>query len=71
MTREQTRKLQNYTALSLSGLAALFGLFFWLVFILGESWSTASAALKWDLFFKDGVPAGHDGRGSGTPSSAS
>ena len=62
MTREQTRKLQNYTALSLSGLAAFVGLF-WLVFILGDVLVHGIGALKMDLFFNDGVPAGATGGG--------
>ena len=62
MTHEQNRKIQNYAALSLSGLAALFGLF-WLVFILGDVLVHGIGALRMDLFFKDGVPAGMTGGG--------
>jgi phosphate transport system permease protein len=62
MTREQTRKITNYTALSLSGLAAFFGLF-WLVFILGDVLVHGIGALRFDLFFKDPVPAGMQGGG--------
>src|SRR5512139_1373028 len=62
MTREQTRKIQNYAALSLSGLAALFGLF-WLVFILGDVLVNGIGALRLDLFFSDAVPAGMTGGG--------
>ena len=62
MTREQYRKITNYTALTLSGLAALFGLF-WLVFILGDVLVHGIGALRIDLFLKDPVPAGMQGGG--------
>lgn len=62
MTREQVRKIENYFALSLSGLAALFGLF-WLVFILGDVLVHGIGALTLDLFLKDPVPAGMAGGG--------
>jgi phosphate transport system permease protein len=62
MTREQTRKITNYIALSLSGLAAFFGLF-WLVFILGDVLVHGIGALRLDLFFNDPVPAGMTGGG--------
>jgi phosphate transport system permease protein len=62
MTREQTRKIQNYAALSLSGLAAFFGLF-WLVLILGDVLVHGIGALKLSLFFNDPVPAGVTGGG--------
>ncbi len=62
MTREQTRKIENYIALSLSGLAALAGLF-WLVFILGDVLVHGLGALTPDLFLKDAVPAGMTGGG--------
>jgi phosphate transport system permease protein len=62
MTREQTRKIQNYAALSLSGLAAFFGLF-WLVLILGDVLIHGIGALKFSLFFNDPVPAGVTGGG--------
>jgi phosphate transport system permease protein len=62
MTREQYRKITNYTALSLSGLAALFGLF-WLVFILGDVLVKGIGALNLDLFLHDAVPAGMTGGG--------
>jgi phosphate transport system permease protein len=62
MTREQTRKIQNYAALTLSGLAAFFGLF-WLVFILGDVLTNGISALRLDLFFNDPAPAGVAGGG--------
>jgi phosphate transport system permease protein len=62
MTHEQTRKIQNYTALTLSGLAALFGLF-WLVFILGDVLINGISALRLGLFFNDSAPAGVTGGG--------
>src|SRR5512145_2852120 len=62
MTREQYRKITNYTALSLSGLAALAGLF-WLVFILGDVLIHGIGALRLDLFLRDPVPAGMTGGG--------
>jgi phosphate transport system permease protein len=62
MTREAYRKMTNYAALSLSGLAALFGLF-WLVFILGDVLVHGIGAFRIDLFFQDPVPAGMAGGG--------
>lgn len=62
MTREQIRKIEGFTALSLSGIAALFGLF-WLVFILGDVLVHGIGALRPDLFLKDPVPAGMTGGG--------
>jgi len=62
MTREQYRKIVNYAALSLSGLAAAFGLF-WLVFILGDVLVHGISGLRLDLFLKDPVPAGIPGGG--------
>ena len=62
MTREYYRKMTNYAALSLSGLAAAFGLF-WLVFILGDVLVHGIGALRLDLFLQDPVPAGVDGGG--------
>jgi len=70
MTHEQTRKIQNYAALTLSGLAALVGLF-WLVFILGDVLTNGISALRLDLFINDSAPAGVAGGASGMPSSAS
>ena len=62
MTREQYRKITNYAALSMSGLAAAFGLF-WLVFILGDVLVHGIGGLRLDLFLKDPVPAGMPGGG--------
>ena len=62
MTREQIRKIEGFTALSLSGIAALFGLF-WLVFILGDVLVHGIGALRFELFLNDPVPAGADGGG--------
>ena len=62
MTREHYRKIINYFALSLSGLAALAGLF-WLVFILGDVLVHGIGALRLDLFLQDPVPAGMTGGG--------
>jgi len=62
MNREQTRKIQNYAALSLSGFAAFVGLF-WLVLILGDVLIHGIGALKLSLFFNDPVPAGVAGGG--------
>ena len=62
MTREHYRKIINYVALSLSGLAALAGLF-WLVFILGDVLIHGIGALRLDLFLQDPVPAGMTGGG--------
>ena len=62
MTREHYRRITNYAALTLSGLAALFGLF-WLVFILGDVLVHGIGAFRLDLFFQDPVPAGVAGGG--------
>jgi phosphate transport system permease protein len=62
MTREQRRKIESFLALGLSGLAALFGLF-WLVFILGDVLVHGIGALNPGLFFNDPVPAGQTGGG--------
>lgn len=62
MTREHYRKITNYAALSMSGLAAAFGLF-WLVFILGDVLVHGIGGLRLDLFLKDPVPAGMSGGG--------
>ncbi len=62
MTREQIRKIEGFTALTLSGIAALFGLF-WLVFILGDVLVHGIGALRLELFINDPVPAGADGGG--------
>lgn len=62
MTRENYRKITNYAALSLSGLAAFAGLF-WLVFILGDVLVHGVGALTPGLFLQDPVPAGVAGGG--------
>jgi len=62
MKREHYRKIINYFALSLSGLAALAGLF-WLVFILGDVLVHGIGGLTPDLFLQDPVPAGTTGGG--------
>jgi phosphate transport system permease protein len=56
------RKIEGMVAISLSTLAAIFGLF-WLVFILGDVLVNGIAALNLDLFFNDPAPAGVDGGG--------
>lgn len=58
----QKRRLTNIIALSLSGLAALAGLF-WLVFILWDVIIHGIGALRPELFLKDPVPAGAAGGG--------
>ncbi len=60
--RERARKIESFIALSLSTLAALFGLF-WLVFILGDVLVEGVGALNLDLFIKDPVPPGIEGGG--------
>lgn len=62
MTLEQTRKIKNVIALSLSGLAAFVGLF-WLVFILWDVLAHGIGALRLELFLNDPVPAGVSGGG--------
>lgn len=62
MTLEQTRKIKNVIALSLSGLAAFVGLF-WLVFILWDVLAHGIGALRLELFLNDPVPAGMSGGG--------
>lgn len=62
MTRERWRRLESVTALSLSSLAALFGLF-WLVFILGDVLIHGFRALTPALFLNDPAPAGVEGGG--------
>ncbi len=56
------RKIEGMVAISLSTLAALFGLF-WLVFILGDVLYNGISALNLDLFLNDPAPAGVDGGG--------
>ncbi|MDA8077685.1 MAG: phosphate ABC transporter permease PstA [Nitrospiraceae bacterium] len=62
MTREKVRKIEGIIALSLSTLAALFGLF-WLVFILGDVLLHGMKALSPSLFTSDPAPAGVEGGG--------
>jgi len=62
VTRERKRKIESFIALSLSTLAALFGLF-WLVFILGDVLIKGSEALTPALFLNDPVPPGMAGGG--------
>jgi phosphate transport system permease protein len=62
MTREQTRKVEGYIALTLSTLAALVGIF-WLVFILGDVLVHGIRALNLSLFINDPVPPGVEGGG--------
>ena len=62
MTREQWRKAEGFTALLLSTLAALLGLF-WLVFILGDVLVHGIKALNMGLFVNDPTPPGVDGGG--------
>ena len=62
MTREQWRKAEGFTALLMSTLAALLGLF-WLVFILGDVLVHGIKALNLGLFINDPVPPGVDGGG--------
>ncbi|HLB05246.1 MAG TPA: phosphate ABC transporter permease PstA [Thermodesulfobacteriota bacterium] len=62
MTRERVRKIQSLVALSMSTLAAVFGLF-WLVFILGDVLAHGMKALNLTLFTMDPAPPGVDGGG--------
>jgi phosphate transport system permease protein len=62
MTREQQRKIEGVTALTLSTLAAILGLF-WLVFILGDVLVHGIKALTPGLFLNDPVPPGVEGGG--------
>jgi len=62
MTREQKRKIEGSIALSLSTMAAFFGLF-WLVFILGDVLVHGIKALNLGLFMNDPAPAGVEGGG--------
>ncbi|MEC4685032.1 MAG: phosphate ABC transporter permease PstA [Nitrospirota bacterium] len=62
MKRERKRKIESFIALSLSTLAALFGLF-WLVFILGDVLIEGIEALSPALFLNDPVPPGMAGGG--------
>jgi phosphate transport system permease protein len=62
MTIVQRRKIRGVMAMTLSALAALFGLF-WLGFILGDVLVKGFSALNLDLFFNDPAPAGDEGGG--------
>ncbi len=62
MRREKRRKIESYIALSLSTLAALFGLF-WLIFILGDVLIEGIGALNPGLFINDPTPPGVEGGG--------
>ncbi len=62
MTHEQKRKIEGWSALTLSSLAAASGLF-WLVFILGDVIVHGIGALNIGLFFNDPTPAGVEGGG--------
>jgi phosphate transport system permease protein len=62
MNIQARRKAENYIALFLSFLAAVFGLF-WLVFILGDVLIHGIGALKPALFLKDPTPVGVLGGG--------
>lgn len=62
MNAQGRRKLEGHVALSLSAMAALFGLF-WLVFIIGDVFLHGISALGPRLFTEDPVPAGTVGGG--------
>ncbi len=62
MTRERVRKIQSLVALSMSTLAAAFGIF-WLVFILGDVLVHGMKALNLSLFTMDPAPPGVEGGG--------
>lgn len=62
MNTEKKRKLESLIALSLSALAAAFGLF-WLVFILGDVLIHGIGALNLGLFINDPTPPGVAGGG--------
>jgi len=62
MKREKLRKIEGFMALSLSALAAFFGLF-WLIFILGDVLVHGMKALNPSLFINDPAPAGVEGGG--------
>jgi len=62
MTRQQTRKIEGFIAMTLSTLAAFAGLF-WLVFILGDVLVHGIKALNMGLFINDPTPAGIEGGG--------
>ncbi len=62
MTMQRKRKIESFVALSLSTIAALFGLF-WLVFILGDVLVEGIEALSPALFLNDPAPPGMAGGG--------
>lgn len=62
MTRDKVRKIQSLVALSMSTLAAAFGIF-WLVFILGDVLVHGMKALNLSLFTMDPAPPGIEGGG--------
>lgn len=62
MTTARKRKITNIIALSMSGLAALTGLF-WLAFILWDIFAHGIGALRPELVLRDPVPAGAAGGG--------
>ncbi|MBI3353599.1 MAG: phosphate ABC transporter permease PstA [Nitrospirae bacterium] len=62
MSRENLRKMENFIALALCTLAAMFGLF-WLIFILGDVLRHGISALNISLFVNDPVPPGIEGGG--------
>jgi phosphate transport system permease protein len=62
MTIVQRRKIRGGIAMTMSALAALFGLF-WLGFILGDVIIKGFSAINFDLFLNDPAPAGNDGGG--------
>jgi len=62
MTVVQKRKIRGFMAMTMSALAALFGLF-WLGFILGDVIIKGFSAINYDLFFNDPAPAGDEGGG--------
>jgi phosphate transport system permease protein len=62
MNIEKKRKIEGFTALAFSSLAAFIGLF-WLVFILGDVIIHGIGALNLNLFFNDPAPAGVEGGG--------
>ncbi len=62
MNIEKKRKIEGFTALAFSSLAAFIGLF-WLVFILGDVIIHGIGALNLNLFLNDPAPAGVEGGG--------
>jgi phosphate transport system permease protein len=62
MNRVKIRKIENIIALTLSTLAASFGLF-WLIFILGDVLIEGAGALNINLFLNDPAPPGIEGGG--------